>query len=73
MSCELRGAEGLAADTGQSKDVPVDAFWSVTVSNASGYSDENELGAYNFNIVSATPNDDESITIKARIPMGYFG
>ncbi len=51
----------------------MDAFWSVTVSNASGYSDENELGAYNFNIVSATPNDDESITIKARIPMGYFG
>jgi len=63
----------LAADTGQPKDVPVDAFWSVTVSNASGYIDEDELGAYNFNNVSATPDDDESITIKARSSMGYFG
>ncbi len=73
MFCELRRAEGLAADTGQPKDVPVDAFWSVTVSNASGYIDENELGAYNFSNFSATPNDDESITIKARIPLGYLG
>ena len=45
------------------KDVPVDAFWSVTVYNASGYIDENELGVYSFNNISATPNADGSITI----------
>ncbi len=45
------------------KDVPIDAFWSVTVYNADGYIDENALGVYSFNNVTATPNDDGSITI----------
>ena len=45
------------------KDVPVDAFWSVTVYNAEGYLEENELGVYSFNNVTATPNADGSITI----------
>jgi hypothetical protein len=45
------------------KDVPVDAFWSVTVYNVDGYIDENPLGAYSFNNVTAMPNDDGSITI----------
>lgn len=45
------------------KDVPVDAFWSVTVYNADGFIDENELGVYSFNNVTAKPNDDGSITI----------
>ncbi len=45
------------------KDVPVNAFWSVTVYNADGYIDENPLGAYGFNGVTATPNDDGSTTI----------
>ena len=44
-------------------DVPIDAFWSVTVYNADGYIDENPLGVYSFNNVTATPNDDGSITI----------
>lgn len=45
------------------KDVPIDAFWSVTVYNADGFIDENPLGVYSFNNVTATPNDDGSITI----------
>lgn len=45
------------------RDVPVDAFWSVTVYNAEGYIDENPLGAYSFNGITATPNDDESVTL----------
>ena len=45
------------------KDVPVDAFWSVTVYNAGGYIEENPMGVYSFNNVTATPNDDRSITI----------
>jgi hypothetical protein len=45
------------------KDVPVDGFWSITVYNAMGFMEENELGAYSFNNVTAAPNDDGSITI----------
>ncbi len=45
------------------KDVPIDAFWSLTVYNADGFMDENELGAYSFNNVTARPNDDGSFTI----------
>ncbi len=45
------------------KDVPIDAFWSLTVYNADGFIDENELGTYSFNNVTARPNDDGSFTI----------
>ncbi len=44
--------------------MPVDAFWSVTVYNADGYIDENPLGAYSFNGVTATPNEGGSITLR---------
>ncbi|MFD0978029.1 DUF1214 domain-containing protein [Tropicimonas aquimaris] len=45
------------------KDVPVDAFWSVTVYNAEGYLKENDLGVNSYNNYSAVPNDDGSFTI----------
>ncbi|MGI9520213.1 MAG: DUF1214 domain-containing protein, partial [Hyphomicrobiaceae bacterium] len=45
------------------KDVPVDAFWSVTVPNADGYLEANDLGRNSYNNVTAKPNDDGSITI----------
>jgi hypothetical protein len=45
------------------RDVPVDAFWSVTVYNAQGYMEPNDLNAYSFNNVTAKPNEDGSFTI----------
>lgn len=44
-------------------DVPVDAFWSVSIYNADGRFEENTLGVYSVNSVTGTTNDDGSMTI----------
>ena len=44
-------------------DVPVDAFWSITVYTDEGYLGENELGVNSFNSETAEPNKDGSVTI----------
>lgn len=45
------------------KDVPVDAFWSVSVYNAAGYFEENPLGINSINSITAAPDDDGGVTI----------
>ena len=45
------------------KDVPVDAFWSISLYNKDGFFEENEYNAYSVNNISGTPNKDGSFTI----------
>ncbi|MCL7958843.1 MAG: DUF1214 domain-containing protein, partial [marine benthic group bacterium] len=45
------------------RDVPVRAFWSVTVYDADGYLEANDLGVNSYNDFSAEPNDDGSYTL----------
>src|SRR5216684_9180862 len=45
-------------------DVPVDAFWSVSVYNAAGYYEKNPYNAYTLNNLTAKKNDDGSISIQ---------
>jgi len=45
------------------KDVPVDAFWSISVYNKDGYFQKNEYDAYSVNNISGTPNADGLFTI----------
>lgn len=55
--------DGKTAYTLTAKDVPVDAFWSVTLYDAEGWMPINEQKAYSFNNVTAKKGDDGSITI----------
>jgi hypothetical protein len=46
------------------KDVPVEAFWSVSVYNAEGYFEKNPENAYTINNLTAKKSDDGSIAIQ---------
>jgi len=44
-------------------DVPVDAFWSISVYNRDGYFEANEYDSYSVNSVTAVRDDDGSVTV----------
>ncbi|TQM64833.1 DUF1214 domain-containing protein [Humibacillus xanthopallidus] len=46
------------------KDVPVDAFWSVSVYNGAGFFEPNASGRYTLNSVTADRNGDGSVTVR---------
>lgn len=46
------------------KDVPVDAFWSISVYNKAGFFEKNDRGVYSLNNVTAKRDDDGSVTIQ---------
>jgi len=46
------------------KDVPVKAFWSVSVYNKNGYFTENPQQAYSLNDITATKDPDGSVTVQ---------
>jgi len=46
------------------KDVPVDAFWSVTVYNAQGYFEKNRQNSYSINNITAKKETDGSVIIQ---------
>ena len=45
------------------KDVPVKAFWSISVYNKDGYFQKNAEGVYNINSQSGKANPDGSMTV----------
>jgi len=45
------------------KDVPVQAFWSVSIYNEDGFFEPNSLNAYSYNSVTAKRNADGTTTI----------
>ena len=46
------------------KDVPVDGFWSISLYNAEGYLEANNLNAYTLNNITANKSDDGSVAVQ---------
>lgn len=55
--------DGKTAYSVTLKDVPVDAFWSISLYNEKGYYEPNKYNSYNVNSVTAKKNEDGSATI----------
>jgi len=56
-------SDGVAPYTLTVSEVPVDAFWSVTLYDDQGWMPVNEYNAYSYNSVTAERNADDSVTI----------
>ncbi len=64
----ISGAVPKNDDTGvyklRVKEVPVDAFWSVSVYDAAGYFEKNPYNAYSLNNITAKKDSDGAVTIQ---------
>jgi hypothetical protein len=58
------GNDGTTVHKLTVKDVPVDGFWSVSVYNAGGYFEKNDLDAYSLNDVTAKKGADGAVAIQ---------
>ena len=45
------------------KDVPVDAFWSLTIYNGDGFLEQNPYDSYSINNLTAVAGKDGSVTL----------
>ncbi|AZT85479.1 DUF1254 domain-containing protein [Marinobacter sp. NP-4(2019)] len=57
-------AESSGVYTMTIQDVPVDGFWSVSVYNAQGYFERNDLNRYSINSVTAKKEVDGSVIVQ---------
>lgn len=64
LNVTLADNDGKAIHTLSVGDVPVDAFWSISVYNRDGYFEPNDANAYTLNNLSAKRNDDGAIEIQ---------
>ena len=46
------------------KDVPVDGFWSISLYNAEGFFEPNNLNAYTLNNITTKKSDDGSVAVQ---------
>jgi hypothetical protein len=46
------------------KNVPVEAFWSISLYNAAGYFEKNQYNAYSLNNITAKKNADGSVDVQ---------
>jgi hypothetical protein len=56
--------DGTTVHTVTVKDVPVDAFWSISVYNAEGYYQKNAFNAYTINSLTGKKGVDGSTTVQ---------
>ena len=64
LNATPRKNDGKTIHTLTVKDVPVDAFWSISLYNAKGYFEKNNLNAYTLNNLTAKKSADGSVTIQ---------
>ena len=56
--------DGATVHTLTVKNVPVDAFWSISLYNAEGYFEKNDYHAYSINNLIAKKSGDGSVTVQ---------